>query len=339
MFFLVHYKSKKHVFLSIMKRITEKEHKKYFEKLVEVGVLEKSVDGKFVHVHHEWNKEGSLEKMKNLKVGPNCVWIVGYPKTGSHFVQTILQNIGCKLCIGMKENDIYIEPNPLENQDHGTKAFDLLEKKTKKSFKKPYVLPHTHLPLDAFPKNIPGNKVIFVDRDPRAVIASAYHFFCEKADNKDTVYVEPYVKLFDVKDINHFAELFLSGNFFYGDYFEYNSTWKENFKSLHPEAEILCLSYEFLKGHTVQAVEIIAKFLQIKDFDALEVAEKSSFKKAAKTEVKKERDTDFHQKLFRSGTTQAWRKELDESRIAKYADRAKLYGYNFKKITCFSFVL
>ena len=73
-----------------MKRITEKEHKKYFEKLVEVGVLEKSVDGKFVHVHHEWNKEGSLEKMKNLKVGPNCVWIVGYPKTGSHFVQVRL---------------------------------------------------------------------------------------------------------------------------------------------------------------------------------------------------------------------------------------------------------
>lgn len=61
---------------------------------------------------------------------------------------------------------------------------------------------------------------------------------------------------------------------------------------------------EFLKGHTVQAVEIIGKFLGMKNFDAFEVAEKSSFKKASKREVKKVRETDFHQKLYRSGTTQ-----------------------------------
>jgi len=69
--------------------------------------------------------------------------------------------------------------------------------------------------------------------------------------------------------------------------------------------------------------------LDIKNFDAFEVAEKSSFKKASKREVKKERETDFHQKLYRSGTTQAWRAEIDESRISKYAERAKLYGYSF----------
>ena len=34
-----------------------------------------------------WNQEGSLERIKNLKLGPHCVWVVGYPKTGSHFVQ------------------------------------------------------------------------------------------------------------------------------------------------------------------------------------------------------------------------------------------------------------
>ena len=45
-------------------------------------------------------------------------------------------------------------------------------------------------------------------------------------------------------DIDDFAELFLTGNFFYGDYFEYNDDWKRNFKALHPEAEILYLNYD-----------------------------------------------------------------------------------------------
>ena len=38
-----------------MKRITEEEHLKYFQKLVDLGVLERAENGKFVHVHHEWN--------------------------------------------------------------------------------------------------------------------------------------------------------------------------------------------------------------------------------------------------------------------------------------------
>ena len=41
-----------------MKRITEEEHLKYFKKLVDLGVLEQAENGKFVHVHHEWNQAG-----------------------------------------------------------------------------------------------------------------------------------------------------------------------------------------------------------------------------------------------------------------------------------------
>jgi len=194
------------------------------------------------------------------------------------------------------------------------------------------VLPHTHLPLKSFPKSIPKNKVIFVDRDPRAVACSAYHFFCELKDSEDTVFVGPYVDLFNVKDINQFADLFLSGNFFYGDYFEYNEEWKKDFKKTHPEADILYVSFEWLKSNLVNAVQVIADFLNISDCDYVEVAEKSSFKSAAKKQVKKVRETDFNaSKLYRSGKLNGWRHELDEAVWQKYSKRAQLFGYSFNE--------
>ena len=85
----------------------------------------------------------------------------------------------------------------------------------------PLVMPHSHLPLSSFPQNLNGNKVIFVDRDPRATAASAFHFFCEKKDDEDTVFIEPFVKTMEInEDINKFTELFFTGNFYYGSAFE-----------------------------------------------------------------------------------------------------------------------
>jgi len=193
-----------------------------FEKLVEYGVLEKSTSsGDYVHVHAQEHSEDFLDAMEKMNSSGNVVWIVGYPKTGSHFVQGILKNMGCKLSTDVKDEKggIYIEWNPLENQRFGTKAIKLLENaaKTHEASDVPLIMPHSHLPLSSFPAKIDGNKVIFVDRDPRATAASAFHFFCEKKDDEDTVYIEPYVKTMEVnEDINKFTELFFTGNFYYG---------------------------------------------------------------------------------------------------------------------------
>jgi len=193
-----------------------------FEKLVEYGVLEKSTSsGDYVHVHAQEHSEDFLDAMEKMNSSGNVVWIVGYPKTGSHFVQGILKNMGCKLSTDVKDEKggIYIEWNPLENQRFGTKAIKLLENaaKTHEASDVPLIMPHSHLPLSSFPAKIDGNKVIFVDRDPRATASSAFHFFCEKKDDEDTVYIEPYVKTMEVnEDINKFTELFFTGNFYYG---------------------------------------------------------------------------------------------------------------------------
>ena len=148
-------------------------------------------------------------------------------------------------------------------------------------------------------------------------IVSAYHFFCEKKDDKDTVIVQPYVDLFEVEDVNHFAELFFTGNFYYGDYYKYNDEWKTEFKELHPEAEILYLNYENLKCCPETNVMAIANFLDIGNFNAREVAEKSNFKKASKQDISKTRETDFHSKLYRAGKSEAWKTELDQDTVIR----------------------
>ena len=61
----------------------------------------------------------------------------------------------------------------------------------------------------------------------------------------------------------------------------------------------------------------------------MKVAKKSGFKEMSAKGVKTERKQDFNQKLFRSGNSQGWRKELDSKILEKYAERAKLYGYKF----------
>ena len=38
--------------------------------------------------------EAALENLKNLNVGKNTVLVVGYPKSGSHFLLQILENLG-----------------------------------------------------------------------------------------------------------------------------------------------------------------------------------------------------------------------------------------------------
>ena len=111
-----------------------------------------------------------LDRIENLNAGKHCVWITGYPLTGTHVVQEILRNMDCNMTVDVKQ----IDPNPLENQGNGTEALTVLETVTAKAKEEPYAMPQTHVPLKSFPNNIGKNKVIFVDRDPRAVAGSVY---------------------------------------------------------------------------------------------------------------------------------------------------------------------
>jgi hypothetical protein len=42
--------------------------------------------------------------------------------------------------------------------------------------------------------------------------ASAYHFFCDKTNDEDTVFVGPYVDLYNIRNINQFAGKYQKNN-------------------------------------------------------------------------------------------------------------------------------
>ena len=63
---------------------------------------------------------------------------------------------------------------PFEMQP-SVKAFELMEKRFTETSKLMQT-PHCHLPPTHFPKTFNG-KIIFIERDPRAVAVSGFHFF------------------------------------------------------------------------------------------------------------------------------------------------------------------
>ena len=63
-----------------------------------------------------WDK-AAVELLKNEEWGGNTALIVGYPKTGSHFLLSILHNLGFKRMYGQKDkNGNEVNSEPLEFQ-------------------------------------------------------------------------------------------------------------------------------------------------------------------------------------------------------------------------------
>lgn len=323
--------------------LSDRDREEFFGILAEKGIVTKSRHGEWVHTCCENNAEGMLEKIEKLKAGKHCVWIVGYPLTGTHVVQEILRNMDCNMTVDVKN----IDPNPIENQGTGTAAIAVLETVTAKAKEEPYAMPQTHVPLKSFPKDIGKNKVIFVDRDPRAVAVANYHFFCKKDSE---VFIPPFVNLFNISDVNKFAEVFFEGSHIYGDYFNYCDEWKQNFKKHHPDADILYLNYEYMQSNPVQAVKTIAEFLNVDEDDPEGNASESGLRPKRRRTHKKVKEGEFNinilpreQKKKKSQTAEEkgdnWAEELDPAVANKYALRASLHGYSFNEIQMTSDIL
>ena len=96
-------------------------------------------------------------------------------------------------------------------------------------------LPHFHMPPSHFPPNFAG-KIVFIERDPRAVVVSGFHFF-PKTPSK------AYMEFLELDDVNKFARHVFEGKFLFGKINEYNQLWK-SFAAQNPNISILFLKYE-----------------------------------------------------------------------------------------------
>ena len=99
-------------------------------------------------------------------------------------------------------------------------------------------LPHCHTWPEHFPRNFKG-KIIFVERDPRAVAVSAFHFLGK---------LYPwYFEKHELTDVNKFATHYFENKLPWGRNDKYDGVWKE-FAKNNNELKIHFLKYEGMKS-------------------------------------------------------------------------------------------
>jgi len=284
---------------------------KALKELIEINFV-KMMDG--VPVRSSIDK-AAVELLKNEEWGGNTALIVGYPKTGSHFLLSILHNLGFKRMYGQKDkNGNEVNSEPLEFQSK--EAIHLMAQIAKENPSEKYVINHSH----AFPMHLPAEKVpiIFISRDPRAVATSAYHFFGGLDKYK------PFFDCYNIKNIDDFAKIMFQGKHSYGSITEYDNAWKR-FANENSKARIHFVTFEELKTNSAVEIAKIAQFLGVEN-NAEEVAAKSDFgakdvhfksPTEAATAEHNQGGQDRHL-IKRKGKIDSWKEELSEESLKYY---------------------
>lgn len=164
----------------------------------------------------------------------------------------------------------------------------------------------------------PDSKFIYVIRDPRSALVSQYHFY-QRHPNLGATPDFPLAR---------FAELFLEGALFFGDYHDHVLGW------MNPEAhgvrreQLLFLRYEDLVERKLDVVRRLAKFLMpdktLEDEALFSIAAGTDFE-AMKQEMKvNPRSFHFNPEVFfRKGKTDGWSDQLPEDLARKVVEKSE----------------
>lgn len=234
----------------------------------------------------------------NLRVFPDDVFFVSYPKSGNTWVRFLIANL------------VYPEKNPdFSNIDALLPDPEGMSKRNLEQVPRPRIL-KSHLAFQPRFRN-----VIYVVRDPRDVVLSSYHF-----DIKRRAIPEGY-------SLQEFVARFLAG-----DLNEHNpryGTWRENvaswFYARRDDPRFLLVRYESLQSRSLEEVRRIAEFLGIQaDTERLGRAiEQSSAKRMRELEKtqghlwKSTRDTQQEKPFVRSAKAGGWKSDLPHDCVAE----------------------
>ncbi|MFM8604173.1 MAG: sulfotransferase domain-containing protein [Cyanobium sp.] len=159
----------------------------------------------------------------------------------------------------------------------------------------------------------PETRFVAVVRDPRAVVVSQYFFWMH----------HPLLGLDPALDLDHFSELFCTGDLYFGDYFRHVLSWLLPHGSVQPR-QICALRYEDMVERKQQTTERLQAFL----FPGEAIAPEQRDAIAASTgfeTMKREISANpgsFHLNpavYFRSGTTNDWSQHLSAAAEARIA--------------------
>ena len=198
----------------------------------------------------------TVDKMKNMKLYPDDVWVVTYPKCGTTWTQQLVRLIRNR---GVQDDVKVFQAVPWLEAGVLCKDLNADELPRPRAFK-------THFTYDTMPCGLPHEtpcKYIYVTRNPKDVAASG---FC-------------HVKVVYFPDIEWegYWKQFTNGDFMYGDYFEHLKSWLPH----KDDKNVLFLTFEDMKKNLSQAVSKMAAFMDVDltSEEVAKIAEITSFEK------------------------------------------------------------
>ena len=183
-----------------------------------------------------------IEKIKDMKLRPDDVWIVTYPKCGTTWTQQIVRlilNRGKDDGLNLENAVPWVE-GFCEIPGIRTYRVDLDKMSYPRAFK-------SHFPYELMPCGLPSltpGKYIHVVRNPRDVAVSYFHHYNA-------------IPIYPTLEWDEYFEKFLKGDVDFGDYFDHVLSWWVH----KDDKNMLFLSYEDMKKDLPSAVAKIAKFI------------------------------------------------------------------------------
>jgi Sulfotransferase domain len=232
---------------------------------------------------------------RNLRVFPDDVFLVSYPKSGNTWTRFLIANL---VYPGKKPdfaniNELIPDPEGLAKRD--------LERMPRPR----YIKSHQY-----FDPRYP--KVIHIVRDPRDVVLSEYHFDIKRRAIAEDYPLEKFVSRFVRGELNHP----------YGTWGENTATW---FYTRGNSPRLLLVTYESLQSEGAHQMARIAEFLAVPTSpERITFAiEQSSADRMRELEKKQghlwssTKETRQDKPFVRSAKAGGWKSELPEAGVAE----------------------
>ncbi|XP_033205932.1 sulfotransferase 2 [Bombus vancouverensis nearcticus] len=273
--------------------------------------------------------------IRDMEIYDDDVWMISYPRTGSHWAQEMVWCIANNFDYKSAET-LFLLRNPLLEASSLMVTGDSVEWFSKMGDSVKYVMKmqrpryvKSHLPFDLLPQQIHQKKpkVIYVARNPKDTCVSFYHY-CKKFHNI-------------VGSFEEFADLFLD------DSIPLTPFWNHvlKFWAIRDQENVLFLTYEGMKKDQKETIRRTAEFLgktateeQIADLCEHLKFTKMAVNPAINMElIVPQKDVPENDKFIRKGRVGDWKNYMSEGLSQRFDEWTEKHsggsGLDFDKQT------